>query len=211
MSYDFDKWNEKIIQEPNELMRKLKSLNINGKTIKNIIVLGIVSDLGNLGIYPDQIEYIKNDDLKEYSRIVRIDDPVIIEFSDGNKLEVDYTDGSTIKIGMNSLPEDLIRYCSKQIDGNIFFSNCINKEIVGFSVEMEDGEYSFDFTGAHGVELDDEQELFISNFKLILNDNTSIKFNPFYDYGEISALKYDVISKISKEELLESILIKSGK
>ena len=205
MKFEFNKWDVELIQDPIRLMNKLKELNIKDKTIKNIRILGFVDKIGNS---PYDIENVENDKQDNYLRKLIIDDPVIIEFTDGDRLEIDYTEGSSIKIGLNSLPKNIVGNTFDQVDGSIFFSNCINKKIVGFSVEMEDGEHSFDFTGSYGIELDDEQEFYIVNFRLILTECYSLLFNSHYDYGVVSALECSSVTSISKKDLLKSILIK---
>ena len=39
MEYDFNKWDIKLIQEPNELLKALKSFNLKYKKIKNHLFL----------------------------------------------------------------------------------------------------------------------------------------------------------------------------
>ena len=48
----------------------------------------------------------------------------------------------------------------------------------------------------------------IYRYYIITDNNVSILFNSCYDYGEVSTLKYKAFAKITKEELLKSILIK---
>ncbi len=208
MVFDYNKWDVELIQDPYRLMKKLKELDLKGKTIQSIRITSFVSNLCGESLHPDEYDFIKNDTKEKYDRTIEIESPVIISFTNGDRLEIDFSEGSSVKIGKNSLPKDMIFYSQDQLDGNIFFSNCIGEKLLGFAVEMEDGELDWDFTGSFGIELDDDQELFISKFRLVLSNNMSILFNSCYDYGDVTALKYGNVSKITKEELLKSILIK---
>ena len=46
MEFNFREWNVPLIQEPNELMKKLKELNIKGKKIISIRCVGLCYNLG---------------------------------------------------------------------------------------------------------------------------------------------------------------------
>ncbi len=226
MDYSFRKWNVETIQEPNKLLLKLKSFNLKGKKIKNIKIIGLCYNLAEDETIDKAFKYLEetNDgeidiELNEYddipdevlfNRYAQIDEPIIIEFENGDKLEIDYCDGSSLKIGKNSLPNDINYGCNMpNMDGNILFSNCIDKEILGYEVSMQDEfELTYDFTGSHGIDYPEEnkQESFISSFKIILTNQLSIEFSNFFDYGEVMIIENkNDYSKIKWSDLKKGI------
>ena len=216
MEFNFNEWKVDLIQEPNVLLKTLKEFNIKGKKIKNIRILGNVFDLID-GLEEEiykktenkndsDVENFKDD--YEFKRIVEIDDPIIITFEDNDRLEIDYSEGSSIKIGLNSLPENIeSKNFINNLDGNVMFSNCIGKSIIGFQVSMQDDyELTWDFTGSYGIELPENQDAYISEFRILLSDSVSIVFKNFYDYGHVWTEDWLVdISTIKWEELKKGI------
>ena len=216
MEFNFNEWKVDLIQEPNVLLKTLKEFNIKGKKIKNIRILGNVFDLID-GLeeeiykktenqHDSDVENFKDD--YEFKRIVEIDDPIIITFEDNDRLEIDYSEGSSIKIGLNSLPENIeSKNFINNLDGNVMFSNCIGKSIIGFQVSMQDDyELTWDFTGSYGIELPENQDAYISEFRILLSDSVSIVFKNFYDYGHVWTEDWLVdISTIKWEELKKGI------
>ena len=224
MKYEFSEWKTELIQDPNILMSKLKELNIKDKKIKNIIVLGLAYNLTEDEATATAYNYYKKtgvdltdreirnynqiDENVEFLRYVEIDEPIIIEFEDGSRFEIDYCDGSTIKIGLNTLPKNIEWGINHpNVDGNVVFSNCINKTVIGFEVSMQDEmELTYDFTGSHGVDLSEDQDAYIASFRLLLSDCLAIVFNNFVDYGQVIVQeKNNNYSKILWKDLKNGI------
>ena len=144
----------------------------------------------------------------EFKRIIEIDEPIIITFEDDDRLEIDYSEGSSIKIGLNSLPENVeSKGFINNLDGNVMFSNCIGKTVIGFQVSMQDDyELTWDFTGSYGIELPENQDAYISEFRILLSNSVSIVFKNFYDYGHVWTEDWMVdVSTIKWEELKKGI------
>lgn len=172
------KWDVDLIQDPNLLLKKLKEFNIKNKVIKSIKIVGFSFNFDQLSHYVD--------DKETFSRYVEIDSPIIIEFEDGDRFEIDYSEGSTLKVGYNSLPEELVSNIGHNVDGDIIFSNCLGKKIYGFSIEMSDEiELDYYFTGSYGLDLSENQESYISRLKFHLTDNLYLNFTNYHDYGVV--------------------------
>lgn len=220
MNYDFNEWNVKLIQEPNELMETLKSFNLKGKTIKNIRLVGMcynlsedeATDIAYKYYLDKQIEvdeilcstYDSIPDEVEFNRYAQIDEPIIIEFDDGDRLEIDYSEASSLKIGLNSLPKNIQCGCNiANVDGNILFSECIEEQIIGYEVLMQvEFDLTYTFTGSHGIPNPTNQESYISGFKILLTNCLEIHFNSWYDYGEvIVVIRPNDYSKTTWKEL----------
>ena len=216
MDFNYREWNVDLIQSPQKLMDTLKSFNIKEKKIKDIKVIGNVFNLvdgleeeiykKNLNDEESNVENFKDE--YEFKRIVEIDEPIIITFDNGDRLEIDYSDGSTIKMGLNSLPENIhSKRFTPNLDMNVMFSDVLGEQVIGFEVSMQDEpEATWDFTGCYDYDLDFEQETFISQFRILLTNAKSIVFRNCYDYGHVYIEDFTVdISKISWKELKEGI------
>lgn len=216
MEFVYNEWKADLIQEPSVLLKKLKEFNIKGKIIKDIRILGNVFDLID-GLEEEIYKKTENQhdsdlgnfkDDYEFKRIIEIDEPIIITFEDNDRLEIDYSEGSSVKIGLNTLPENIeSKKFVNNLDGNVIFSNCIGKKIIGFQVSMQDDyELTWDFTGSYGIDLPENQEAYISEFRILLSDAVSIVFKNFYDYGHVWTEDWMVdVSTIKWEELKKEI------
>ena len=219
-SYDFDSWDVPIIQEPEELMAKLKEFEVKGRKIEAIKCIGLCYNLTEDNIEDEAYTYYKehgseNFEIKSnyenipldtpYIRCVEIDEPIIIYLDNGDRLEIDYDEASSLKIGKNTLPEDLqFGINPPNADVNSIFSNCLQKSIIGFKVEMSDELYD-DFTYSHGISEPINQKSYISNFKIYLEDNLHIEFSSFYDYGEVEIYEGSNKSTILWKDLKKGI------
>ena len=220
MKFVFNKWEVPIIQEPNQLMKKLKEFNLIGRKITNIKYVGLCYNLKEDDIVGEVYSYYKNkniENLKEIStyenipldtlicRSAQIDEPIIFYLDNGDRLEVDYSEASSLKIGKNSLPKD-IQYGinMSNVNMNVLFSNCINKKIMGFEVCMSD-ELSDDFTGSYGIPEPVNQISYISSFEIKLDDWIGIRLSNFFDYGRVY-----VESTIESEEKITWQELKKG-
>lgn len=221
MEFDFNKWNVPLIQEPNELMQKLKELNIIGRRIVKIRCVGLCYNFTKDSIEDSAYNYYKEkniENLQEISaydnipnetmfyRYVMIDGPIILYLDNGDRLEIDYSEGSSLKIGKNSLPENI--ECGINLpntDMDVVFSICLEKEIKGFEVCMTD--YLIDeFTASWGMPMPEKQNAYITSLKINLNDGIYLNFYSFYDYGEVEVKqRKNEDAKISWEELKKGI------
>lgn len=221
MEFNFNKWNVPLIQEPNELLQKLKELNIIGRKIVKIKCVGLCYNFTEDSIEDSAYSFYQEkniENLQEISdydnipnttmfyRYVRIDEPIVFYFDNGDRLEVDYCEASSLKIGKNSLPEDI--ECGINLpntDMNVVFSNCLEKEIKGFEVCMTD--YLIDeFTASWGMPMPEKQNAYITSLKINLNDGIYLNFYSFYDYGEVEVKqRKNEDAKISWEELKKGI------
>ncbi len=200
MKFDFNKWSVPLIQEPNDLMQKLKELNIIGRKIVKIRCVGLCYNLREDHIEDSAYSYYEEknvENLQEisdydkipnttmFSRHVEIDEPIIFYLDNGDRLEIDYSDGSSLKIGKNSLPENI--ECGLNLpnaDINVVFSNCLGEEIKAFEVCMTNHLID-EFTSSWGIPYPAEQNSYISGFKIHLSDYIYLEFHSFYDYGEV--------------------------
>lgn len=189
------KWDVDLIQNPNVLLKKIKEFNLNGRVIKSIRIVGYSFNFEQLSGYIN--------DKETFSRYVEISEPIIIEFEDGSRFEIDYSEGSTLKVGFNSLPKEIVSHIGHNVDGDIMFSNCLGKKIIGFSIEMSDEiELDYFFTGSYGLDLSENQDSYISRLKIHLTDNLYLNFTNYHDYGVVWVTDvYHHTTKIQWSEL----------
>ena len=218
MNYNFEEWDVLAIHEPNELMKKLKKLDLIGKKIKSIRCLGLCYNLREDMIEDQAYGYYESKNVKDYEKLsnysnisldtpfdryVEIDEPIIIYFEDGDRLEIDYSNASYLKIGKNSLPINIecgINY--PNVDMNKVFSNCIGSLITGFKVSMLD-----DIPGDNaGVYFDvEKQDSFISGFRIYLDDGVYLEFDSQFDYGIVLVGEGNSDTTILWKDLKEAI------
>lgn len=219
-SYKFSEWNTQIIQTPQDLMLKLKKLKIKGRKIESIECLGMCYNLKDDRIEDLAYNYYSKKDTKnlkeitEYENIIEntlfiryieIDEPIILYLDNGDKIEIDYKDTSSLKIDKNSLPQN-IRWGINppNADINVIFSNCLKKKILGFEVVSSD-ELKDDFTGAQGISKPINQDSYISKFRLKLENDIYIEFSNYYDYAEITIFEDNNKSMILWRDLKKGI------
>lgn len=229
--FDAIEWSAPIIQEPRILKEYLDASGIVGSTIKEIAIVGDnVSGLDGIwvsSLYYDEYhvdsdgiehkipaDYIKTLEwLKDYTTILAtydIDTPVIIITDKGN-FEIDSGESSTVRISKNCIPENMYAHDSKMkmsFDIRKLFANLQGKKIIGYDIERETDFYEadFTFTGSLGMKLPENQECYIKNFKLILDDGQKLLFTNDYDWIYLALLDKDDKNVIINGKQIESFL-----
>ena len=194
IEFDWYKWNVNIIQKPEELNKKIKELNIFNKQITEINTPSFIYNF-EFGIQEKE----------QQDCLVEIDRPLIIIFEDNSQLEIDFSEASSLKLGYNSLLNN-IDYSKCQIELNKYFSECIGNQIIDFNILTTKEYDDLDFTGSYGIEDPYGQELFIKQLKLILQNNLAIVFEPYYDYGQVYLEDTNgVVKKITYNKIRESL------
>ncbi len=109
--YDFNSWDVPIIQEPEELITKLKELDVKGRKIEAIKCIGLCYNLTEDSIENAACTYYKENGSKDfeikshyknipldtpYIRYVEIDEPIIIYLDNGEVEIYEGSDKSTI-------------------------------------------------------------------------------------------------------------------
>ena len=122
-------------------------------------------------------------------RWAEIDEPLLIEFEDGDILAIDYSEGSSVRIDMNTIPRDISFGTNRPtVHADKLFNDIIGKEIV--AVDITTSTESPDFTASHGLTLD-EKASYIIGFSIrccateSYYPHTSLFFTSDYDYGVV--------------------------
>ena len=204
-TFDWHTWATHIIQTPTELREAFGKLNLVGKRIVNVLSVGGAHNLA--GDYVDELLYReakKSGEPERYGadinfyynpdftipRWVQIDDPFIVLFEDGEQLEVDFSEGSSVVLNKNIIPGDITPIGTwRNFSGEKYFSPCIGKKLLGIDVKVTSEMPPF--TGSSGISIDENASEYIKCFDLLLEGNMKIRFEPDYDYGEVTLLNGD--------------------
>lgn len=204
-TYSYWEWSAPILQTYDEVLTKFKELKLEGRIIKSIRCVGmaynwtdenIADSVYNVvsGMSNEQRKSLKNSRafLPEGIYLLRwaeIDEPLLIEFEDGDILAIDYSEGSSVRIGMNTIPRDISFGTNRPtIHADRLFNDIIGKEIVAVDITISTA--SPDFTASHGLTLD-EQTSYIIGFSIRCREaesyypHNSLLFTSHLDYGSV--------------------------
>lgn len=207
--YSYWEWSAPVLQTYGEVISKIKELNLQGRVIKNFYTVGMgynwtEYDIGE-AIYNSLEEMINLKQISAegpfpflpdgvyISRYAEIDEPFLIEFEDGDILCIDYSEGSSVRMEMNTIPKNIdFGTNRKTFHPNILFGSLIGKRVV--AVEVTTSTECDDFTGSHGLELD-EQDTYITKISIVCKQENDwkrekLEFSSFYDYGIVAVTDY---------------------
>jgi len=204
-TFSFWGWSAPVLQTPEEVIRKVHELHLVGRTVKDIAAVGMGYNWNDYGI--DEAVYHaleKLDDdakksIKDREAFVphgldllcwaEIDEPLLIEFEDGDVLAIDFSEGSCVRMGLNEIGLTAEPGTNrKTFHADRLFRDVIGRKIV--DVEISSAIESPGFTGSHGLVLD-EQPSYISKLELVYDNESHIhprrrlSFEPWLDYGEV--------------------------
>jgi hypothetical protein len=196
--FDFWTWSAPILQTAEEVVAKAHELQIVGRVVKDIRALS-----HNYGfMFNDScreiFEAVRNNDDKALSALdfecsVEIDEPLLIQFEDGDVLGIDFSEGSSIRMDMNTLSWDILASIDERnFHANRIFDNILGKRIDDIIVSSSLTEPHF--TGSYGLELDEQPSYLRSVSFMYLdgeeNDLNSewkqLLFEAHFDYGIVS-------------------------
>ncbi len=193
--FDFRTWSAPILQTPEEVSAKLRELDLTGRTVRDIQAVGRNYMLAYDCFYEVFEAVRRNDDAAlaslEFPCMIEIDEPLLIRFEDGDILGIDFSEGSSVRMEMNTLPWDILpdinaRNCHadrmfRKIQGtqiaDVFMTTSLKQPI---------------FTGKHGLELA-EQSSYVRSISFECRDNSpgkvprseKLTFEPDLDYGNV--------------------------
>ena len=202
--FDFFEWQVPLIQDADVLEYFLASLKLRGRVIKSIRVIGRCYNFGYFEL-EELVEDVTNiNDDFEFKAYIEIDEPLVIEFVDGDRLEIDFSEASSLKIGLNTLsPEITYGTNSYNLDVNSVFSRCLNQEVADYKVVRSD-ELTSEYTGSSGIP--EPKCNFIEKFELMLGNDLKLVFDTFFDYGDVVLRdKEDNILTVKWKDIKDSL------
>lgn len=164
--FDLDGWNNNTTDDINELNRRLDSMNLVGRTIKDIRFVSYSYEMTEDGIterifnmtegYPKDIQrYLCElehvDDLFPFPLWQQLDGPVLIKFEDGDQFEIETPLVKYFTVSMNEIPWNAEAPINgENVNGSILFDLCKGFKIT--KVEVEWGRPPFSLDDGEGIE-----------------------------------------------------------
>lgn len=200
-TFSFWEWSAPILQKPEEVIDKIHEFKLIGRTVKDIVSVGLAYNLDDalFDFEPETDEedccvYIRKSErdpeVTDLDCFVEIDEPMIIEFEDGDILAIDFSEGSCVRMDLNTLPKNILAGINPlNFHANILFKNIIGKKLFDIKVTQTISEP--DFTGSCGLELE-EQSSYIEKIIFEFRENNSISskvslgFEACFDYGIVT-------------------------
>lgn len=207
--FSYWEWSAPILQTYDEVISKIKELQLQGRIIKNFITIGMgynwtEIDLGE-AIYLALERKIESKQISSNGpfpslpqevyipRRAELDEPFLIEFEDGDILAIDYSEGSSVRMEINTIPKDIHWGTNrKSFHPNVLFNSLIGKEIV--AVEVTTSTECDEFTYSHGLDIG-EQDSYIKKFSIVCRidrdwEREKLEFSSYLDYGVIELKDY---------------------
>lgn len=198
--FSWHSWSADVLQTPQEVYDAFDLLGVTGKKIVSIRAIGLGYNLGE-ELIEDYILSKTSESGQEcpvydstnwhtlplsYPRYARLDEPLLIVFDDGSRLEIDFSEGSSVRLSKNSIPVDIKPGTNaNNFDAAKLFSCCIGANIV--AVHVESSEELPIFTGSYGMSISDKQLKYIERIDLQLTSGVQLQLSAFCDYCEIVA------------------------
>ena len=212
--FDFWTWSAPILQTAEEVTAFVHEQKLIGRTIKDIQAVGYGYNW-NYDYFYDIINAIYKKDREalgsmDFPCSIEIDDPLLILFEDGDILGIDYSEGSSIRMEMNTLPWGIF-LC---INSKNFHANQLFRDILGSRISdiiIASSIKPPDFTGSHGMDLA-EQPSYLHSFSFICqgsgqdDDGTNqleFKFEAWFDYGCVSLERGSAPIRLPATRLLD--------
>lgn len=208
--YSWHAWSAEILQAPEEVYACFAKLNLFNKKIAEIRAIGYGYNLRDDYFQGDDDDANYSSDEKTIPCQVEIDQPILIVFEDGDRLEMDFSEGGSIRISKNCIPVDIATSVNyNNFDANKFFSCCIAQRLVKLDVKRTTR--CPVFTGSYGMRLADLEE-YIESVWLTLSNGIKLKFEARDDYGVVTATdKTAVPLEINLDELKQGRVPKKVK
>ena len=201
--FDSREWSAPIIVSSNEIENRLQSMNLVGRTIKDVRIMGLsylhVEDWLEESMYnslpeemPDEERQLKSEyknisDELILARLTRIDEPFLIKFADGDIFEIDTPQTPEYRFSMNCIPWDIKTNTRiNNVDARILFAPFLNRRIV----EVEVTKKHTDTDPMFLRKFDDEgttHEIVI-RIVLWLDNDIGICISGWFDYCDIACI-----------------------
>ena len=223
--YSFWEWSAPILQTHEEVTSKIKELKLQGRVIKGFYSVGMgynwnEDDIGD-AIYNATKRLIKENRITSrgpfpflpegvyISRYAEIDEPFLIEFEDGDILGVDYSEGSCVRMELNTIPKDIEFGTNRRtFHPNVLFGSLIGREIV--AVEVTTSTELYEFTRSHGLDIG-EQDAYITKISFVCRkdrewERENLEFTSWFDYGMVAVTDYEGVTlKIHAPDVREVV------
>lgn len=198
--FSWHEWSAPTMVSPVEIRELLSSFKLEGRKVRRLKIVGMAYNLSRVWI--ENRAYMFHSELEEeerqkrsqydniasevsFCRYVEIDEPLMIEFDDGDRFEIETPQEPEFSISMNCIPWDIEAGTNDQnVDANIIFAPCIGKTVISADVETymtdKDPMFGFPFDEKHS-----KKEL-VSSVILSFEDGSDIRIAGWTDYCTVA-------------------------
>ncbi|MBQ3404884.1 MAG: hypothetical protein IJG63_05665 [Oscillospiraceae bacterium] len=190
--FDFNSWSAPEVSDPDTLADMLSEMELEGRVIESISFIGADRFCAREWIeeraYDEQEGIFEKDRVLlsrfenigsyiKYMRWALIEEPMVIKFTDGDRLELDFSSASRLRISMNSLPESLKGGIEPaNVDASVLFSDCIGRSVISVSVSE---------SGICPLNFDEEQDSYITALDINLDNGQKLELSAFMQSGHV--------------------------
>lgn len=208
-------WSAPTMVSYEEIKRAVSQFHFEGRKIKRFRTIGLSYSLTRDCIestvynqFPDLDEEEKQhrsnyDNIDPFIKLPRssfIDEPLLIEFEDGDRFEINTPQQPEFRMSMNSIPWWINAGTNlPNVDADILFSPCIGQTIIDVDINT----YITDKDPMLYDTFEDGREYkLVSNIVLRLKNEIGLSIGGWVDYCEVNCIdKNDNIIEISFKEL----------
>lgn len=213
-------WSAPTMVSPKEIRERIDSFALCGRKIKRMRLIGLsyfhTRDWVEEAMYrqvehlPEEERQLKSNYLTvdptiQFSRYAQIDEPILIEFEDGDVFEIDTPQNPEFRMSMNCIPWWINAGTNQpNIEADILFSPCIGQKIASVEVNT----YTTDKDPMFGDTFDEPpyQRELVSNVTLRLENGMGLQIRSDIDYCVVSCVDTDgEWAKICFSELKDAL------
>lgn len=197
-------WLAPILETPDEIQIWLDAFHLAGRTIMNIQTLGHAYNLTrdavedyvytHLDQRPDEetklSDYASIPDDFPFLRLIETDEPLMIQFEDGDTFEIDAPQEPEFRMSMNELPWGILPGINdRNCDAKVVFGPCIGQKITAAKVNT----YLATNHPMYGRPYNEDgtPKCIASSVVLELENGYCIQVKPWFDYADYECMTVD--------------------
>lgn len=214
--FSSQEWSAPVMVSPVEIKSLIESFQLEGRKIKRMKMIGLAYNLSRNWIEERAYNFYENLDEEErqrksdysniepsipYCRFAEIDEPLMIEFEDGDVFEIDTPQTPEFRMSMNCIPWWIDAGTNlPNADANILFAPCLGRTIE--SVEVKTYETDKDPILNDSFDKEGTKKELVSDIILHLDNGMGLCINGWLDFCHVTFLdKSNHEDTITFEEL----------
>lgn len=203
--FSASEWSAPSMVSPAEITSLAASFKLEGRRIKRLKMIGLAYNLRRNWIEdrayhyyeePDEEErqemsgYAQIDPAVPYCRYAEIDEPLLIEFEDGDVFEIVTPQEPEFRMSMNCIPWGIDAGTNlPNVDANILFAPCLGEVIT--SVEIETYETDKDPVFHSAFDEEGTRKELVSAVLLRLRNGTALCIEGWIDFCHVTFIDKD--------------------
>lgn len=146
--FDWHKWNAETYEKPEDILRAFDSLNVCGKRIADIRIIGVASHDAHFAARQAQYEAgvpyeVIDSEEFAYSKqtvvpcVIEAIEPIVFTFTDGSTFELQPRYRNSLRMSINQIPQDIVTGTNHvNINVNEIFQNLIGATLRSLTVQI---------------------------------------------------------------------------